>query len=470
MAAVRTAFTHIVLLSLVTCSSAATDSGVSDEQVGGGNGGSSSTSGIGIGGADQGGGGSSSSPPQILPSTGHIDTNCPTSVSGTVYSPAKSQPDPLYNAIVFVPQGKPDAFQSGATCDQCGVLNTAKAVSTTLTNSAGKFQLAGIDSGDNVPLVIQIGRWRRQVTIPHVAACTNTELPAELTRMPRNQQEGDIPLMAIASGWADPTECLLRKMGIDEAEFTIPGGTGRIHIYESDGANAGAGATNADALFASVDALKKYDMVLLPCEGFPDSKNPPTARPDPAGPNLLAYLNAGGRVFATHFSDYWFATGPNPLPKTATWGRTLPPITDNLTAKVDTSFPKGAALAEWLQNVGASQTKGEIDIKQARHNVDGPNAPAQRWIYSDSPTSLQHFTFNTPFDGDPNASCGRAVYSNFHIASRTSQGSTRPPPTTFPKECDSDMTLDAQEKVLEFMLFDLASCVQPDKREPTPPR
>jgi hypothetical protein len=350
------------------------------------------------------------------------------------------------------------------------VINTAKAVSATLTGPDGKFQLKGIDAGDNVPLVLQIGRWRRQVTVPHITACVDTPLPAELTRMPRNQHEGDIPLMAIATGYADPTECLLRKLGIDETEFTTPSGTGRIHLYTSDGANAGADTPSAAQLYASADTLKRYDAVLLPCEGVPDGQNPPSAKTGNEAQNLLDYMNAGGRVFATHFSDYWFANGPAPLPSTATWSRSLAGVPDTLPAKVDTTFPKGQALAEWLQVVGASTTSGQISIREARHNVDGPNAPAQRWIYSESPASLQHFTFNTPFDGDANAACGRAVYSNFHITSRTSAGNAPPPPTPFPQECTTDLKLDSQEKVLEFMLFDLASCVQPDKEVPRPPR
>ena len=50
-------------------------------------------------------------------------TGC-ASLSGTVFTPGKT--DPLYNAIVYVAKGKPDAIMSGASCDKCGGLSPQK--------------------------------------------------------------------------------------------------------------------------------------------------------------------------------------------------------------------------------------------------------------------------------------------------------------------------------------------------------
>ena len=62
------------------------------------------------------------------------------------------------------------------------------------------------------------------------------------------------------------------------------------------------------------------------------------------------------------------------------------------------------------------------------------------------------------------------LYSSFHIAGAGSSDPNREPAeaTPFPTECD-DAPLTAQERLLEFMLFDLASCVQIDTQTPQPP-
>ena len=59
--------------------------------------------------------------------------------------------------------------------------------------------------------------------------------------MPQNHTQGDIPLIAIATGSADQVECVLLKMGISQSEFTDPGGRG------------GSTLTQAAAQLARVD-------------------------------------------------------------------------------------------------------------------------------------------------------------------------------------------------------------------------
>ena len=44
----------------------------------------------------------------------------------------------------------------------------------TTTAVDGTFTLTNVPAGNNIPVVIQLGRWRRQVVIPHVAACADT--------------------------------------------------------------------------------------------------------------------------------------------------------------------------------------------------------------------------------------------------------------------------------------------------------
>src|SRR5205085_10988817 len=104
-------------------------------------------------------------------------------------------------------------------CDRCGNVSGDPLVST-LTDPAGKFKLENVPIGKDIPVVVQIGKWRKQFVVPNVATCQDTKLDAANTHLPGKKSEGDMPQMAIASGDADPFECLLVKMGIDTSEFT----------------------------------------------------------------------------------------------------------------------------------------------------------------------------------------------------------------------------------------------------------
>jgi hypothetical protein len=73
-----------------------------------------------------------------------------------------------------------------------------------------------------------------------------------------------------------------------------------------------------------------------------------------------------GRIFAEHLHFPWFRKGPPPWPATATWigvGTDL----NAVTGTVDTSFPKGAAFADWLMAVGASTSLGQIPLTMAQN-------------------------------------------------------------------------------------------------------
>jgi hypothetical protein len=382
-----------------------------------------------------------------------------TTISGTVLAPTPPRfgtPDPIYNATVYIPNAAVAPFTAGVSCDRCGAEVSGEPLVQALTGPDGKFTLTNVPTGANIPLVIQLGRWRRQVVIPQVNPCANTALPADLTRLPRNKGEGDIPLMALASGKVDTLECVLRKMGIDEAEFTLPTGTGRVQIYQANGATLGGQTPSATQLYGSATTLAKYDMVLLACEGAHIDK----ATADKQ--RMINYSNAGGRVFATHFSYTWLYNIA-PFSMTGNWNDRQPRPSDPLTGIIDQSFPKGVAFAQWLTLVGASTTPGQISINDPRHDLDGVIAPAQRWIYSSNPGTVQHYTFNTPWGTPADQQCGRVLFSDFHVTDIDSSTGVR-----FPNEC-SDTPLTPQEKVLEFMLFDLASCVQPETQPPPPP-
>lgn len=398
-----------------------------------------------------------------------------TSLSGKVYDPSGTVP--LYNAVVFVPNADLDAFAPGVTCDKCGTTPSGKPVTTTLTDATGSFTLKNVPVGVDVPLVVQIGRWRRRVTIPaaNVAQCKDSPVAAANTRLPRNKSEGSIPKIAITTGGADSLECFLRKMGLDAAEFTNPTGTGSVHLYQglqkdkggTDGSKIDGSTPAATELWEGPDAskLKKYDITILSCEGSENN----TTKSVQARTNLREYLDAGGRVFASHFHYTWFKNGSMPLPQTATW--TGAKTTGNSNVSVDTSFAKGQAFSEWLDTVSATTAPKSSTVAMTALRADVTTVPgagagpetSRRWLYTKAGSEESKFySFNAPIGNAPEQQCGRGVFTDIHVSSGDTPGGT------FPTNCTTT-GYTPQEKALLFLLMDLASCIQDDSKPPTAP-
>jgi hypothetical protein len=423
-----------------------------------------------------------------------------TTISGKVYDPAGKVP--LYNVVVYVPNGPVPAFTPGATCDRCDA-SIANPVASAITDTQGAFKLEDVPVGSDIPLVIQVGKWRRQIVVPGVTACVDTPLTdPQLTRLPRNQTEGDIPLIAITTGGADSMECLPRRMGLEDSVFSTEAGTGRIHLYSgqdtgmsvatkrfADGLNAGATLTRSTQLWNGVETLKQYDIVIFSCEGDEiEAEKPPADRQA-----AYDYVSQGGRLFASHWHHIWFSAGPAPVPTIGTWRNRQDPESPSV-GTINTGFPKGAAFAEWLVNVGASQTLGQLSIIEPRDNLQlVDETQATRWITIDentrctrgcddrdlsdaeqeecladcmaNPGAVQYVSFNAPLGVPEEQKCGRAVYTDLHV-SATGQDAPGEP---FPEGCE-ERDLSNQEKAVMFMLFDLSACVMDDREPPKPPK
>lgn len=411
---------------------------------------------------------------------GQLATSCDdplsTKVSGIVYSPAGNLP--LYNVVVYVPvagEAQPD-IPEGATCDKCSG-SMARGVAVALTDEAGKFTLEGVPEGDNVPLVIQVGKWRREVTIPHVAPCTTTVLDdPQLTRLPKNQAEGHLPKIAMVTGHSDALECLLRKLGIDDAEFTLDSGAGRVNMFYGCASKSGVFGANtfsADlgggafpnavtSLYGNASKLGGYDMLVLSCEGHgcDDQKTPEN------GATLKAYADAGGRILFDHMHFRWFVKAIEEWEQIGEFdtGDDFPP---NTSFTVETGFPKGAAFSEWLVNVGASRAPGQLVIAKAQKSAKVANAPiAQPWVSGTG--AIQYMSVNTPVEmaAMPENQCGRFIHTDLHVAGNSTSSSDQGTP--FPGGCDNG-ELTPEEKALAFMIFDLSNCVMQEDQKPKPP-
>jgi hypothetical protein len=404
-----------------------------------------------------------------------------TTITGKVYDPAGK--NPLYNISVYIPNDPNTLVKitTGTnTCMPC--MPISDYVQLTETAPDGSFTLAGTPSG-NVPIVLQVGKWRRVVTVQNVAPCATTHVPdsgSGQARLPRNKKEGDMPEMALLTGGLDDLGCFMNRMGIDSSEYSAPGGGGRLSIYQGLGNTLGGGQANGPGLsngkagdctstscplWASKKSFENYDIVLLACEGDTYDADAhvdgglnfggTTTNVTRTGKQAMHdWLNEGGKVFATHFHYTWFANGPTDFQNVANW---LGPSVGNQTIQgaIDTSFAKGQAFHTWLKDVGALGSNGLLPMMGVAASVYGVNAAMTlRWIYdSATPNFPKYLSFETPIGGTGGADsyyCGKAVFTDLHAGGA--------PMGDVPGSCKPS-ALSQQEKALEFLFFDLASCV-----------
>ena len=394
---------------------------------------------------------------------------CPTSLSGTIYDPSGNLP--LYNVVAYVPSEALAPISNGASCQTCDGNFSGHPIAVALSDSAGHFQLKldNVPSADTIPVVIQVGKWRRQISVPGVQACADTQAAEGSVRLPRDRSEGDLPRIAVVRGGSDALECLFRKIGISDSEFSTDAGDGRIQLYASDDGSAEAGTTQltsggsiplAGTLYSSLDKLMSYDALFLACEG--GGKGTFSKYGAPEFSNMAAYADSGGRIFGSHYQNYWIRPDKfslPPYPTVAAFASSQHGSDVDVTGDVDVSFPKGMAFRDWLVNVGASTTPGKLLIHDGEHTVDSVIAgTAQQWITVNDPSGhasvVQYYSLNTPV-GKPE--CGRMVFSDLHVASGTGDSGK----VAFPSGCTAT-ELSPQQKALAFMLFDLSSCVQSD--------
>ena len=387
-----------------------------------------------------------------------------TTVSGTVFDPAGK--NPLYNIVVFVPNAPLDPISHGPVCDSCGGAPiSGKPVVTALTDEKGHFKLENVPVGTNIPLVMQVGKWRRKITIPNVPQCVETVISdVSQTRLPKTKSEGDMPLIALVAG-CDPIHALVAKIGVAPAEFTSGSGNGAVHVYAGySNQNGGvAGASDAYKFWGTLSEMMKYDIIINECECSPH----PRDTMGPAYDNMGKYLDSGGRVFASHYHLNFYGASPEnggkaaaELQSAADWSLWSGSSPGSAPYLIDTTFPKGKAMDEWLFNLqvlsGWGPTikktpKGQIQISNVGDIKAAKPGLSQRWIYPQSGSSVVYLSMNLPTNVAADKRCGRAVATDLHVGS------------------GSLTTMSEQEAGLEFRFFDLAWFVIDDGKRPVPP-
>ena len=85
-------------------------------------------------------------------------------VTGIVLDPAGKVP--VYNVTSTSRTHRSSRFHGGASCNRCDASVSGKPLVITSTDTSGRFVLENVPVGADIPLVMQIGKWRRKVTIP----------------------------------------------------------------------------------------------------------------------------------------------------------------------------------------------------------------------------------------------------------------------------------------------------------------
>jgi hypothetical protein len=431
-----------------------------------------------------------------------------TTLTGHVYDPAGN--NPLYKVVVYVPDSDPSPITDGITSGSCSCdsLYTGNPIAAAITDPGGAFTLTNVPAGANIPIVIQIGKWRNYFTIPNVTSCTTNDADTLLTKkitLPKTQTEtqfSNIPSIAISTGSADTLECILARIGVAESEYTgsATSSTGHIHIFQGAGGNntspPGPSSPGTGGLWDTDADIERYDVVMLSCEGSETT--------NPNSQVLADYVDRGGRVFASHYHYAFFFddqtnTNASQFPNVADWslayaaaqgsGGASDEYNEAVAAIIQTklasgaAFPEGQALSTWLTGVGAlgGPPAGELEIPNGAGRYDGvvgPTNVSTVWAATDPSTissgesvSSQYFSFDMPFDAPLNDAgvpgyCGRVVYSDLHVGAASNDYSTS---STVPTGCSYPQKLAPDEDAIEFILFDLSSCVTPVTSIPQPP-
>lgn len=384
-----------------------------------------------------------------------------TTLTGTVTVPSGALPLP--NVTVFVPNGPLEPIEDGASCQRCEDMISGDPLVQTVTDFKGEFVLENVPAGEDIPLVVQTGKWRRMVEIPAVDACEVNEITdTEYTRLPRNRDEGDIPRIAVTNSMWDALECLITRLGIEEAEFSeAHDDEQRVTLMTHDsgaaqfapGFRGGASLMPANQWWDDLSNLQEYDMLVYSC-GYPNA----SAQAQEA---LQQYVDQGGRVFMNDLHREWFEFGTGDFQAVANWQTAIWPPEDQMLAELDTSVPGGGQMFDWMDHLGRFDVNNQFPVNAIVKNIGSVNQDqAERWIYTpeDSPGDLDlYFAFNTPLGAADGDQCGRVVYSDLHIVSAGDSEEGEP----FPDNC-SDGPLSVQEEALIYMIFDLSACLAPE--------
>lgn len=398
------------------------------------------------------------------PDWGTIVPSCSgeeSTITGIVYAP--NGVDPVPNATVFIPYKHPELFSAEVRCEACGSLGTENALWSTKTKADGSFSLSGVCPGDR-SIVFQNGRFRRFLELT-IDPSTTIPISAANSRLPKRTAEftalDAIPRIAVATGDYDNMECVLRNMGIEV-----------IDLYEAAEFTVSPNQlTPFGELINNLEKMKRYHIIFINCT---DNTYENLLSNEVIRKNIADYVDAGGRLYVTDWSYDWIESIP-----------TLSPFIDFEPGASD-SQPEGinaAALGSegieldativdpdlgnWLKNfpntVHESATKFTSKITHFASNwimMHDLDSETKLWVEGDVYSTDGSISGTKPLTVTFNyRSCGKILFSSYHTAGRDEADIFFPKP--FPNYCNDKFS--PQERILEYLIFHIANCVEPVK-------
>lgn len=273
-----------------------------------------------------------------------------------------------------------------------------------------------------------------------------------------------MPQIALTAGGCDGLGCMLKKIGIDDSEFGTTNDPNRaVHIFKGSGVSVPAWP-DAQVLWKDANLMKKYDQLILSCECSEVLNNKGTAGTQ-AFQAVTDYMAAGGRIFTTDFMYTWYKFSSDPAMTSIgmiTGG--APAQTGGFAVRLDTSFPKGKALADWLSVAFPTSQKELPKFDVVFANLQSIDASKGQVWGNDpaAPPKPRIFTVNTPAGKPVAQQCGKGVHIDVHVNNSDQVNAGFPA-----SGCGTAMK--EGEGLLAFFMFDLASCIQKDNEPPPKP-
>lgn len=383
-----------------------------------------------------------------------------TEITGRLFAPNGT--DPVPGATVFVPVEAVPEFPSSLTCDLCN--NLPYSVTTATTAYDGSFTLRGVPAG-TFPVVLRLGRFQRVVQV-ETTPCVSQNIPYDSgtamrgVRLPRRNNElspqDRIPRIAVVSGDNDQIECVLKRIGVDELDMY----NGRALGTKNPPPIAESGT-----LFTDEKTLNNYHIVVVNCT---DNQFQSLIGARGVQQNLERYVGRGGRLYVTDWAYDVIEQVPEFSPYLCfepqkTGGAPMCMAMPEVAMSADSyNFYGGQykvldpEMARWLGQFPSIIDRNDrvrVDYSFVVINKVSDNADGKTKVWVDGPAmSFGNRPQTVTFDYK---ACGRVHYSTYN----TEPNAVVSDSARWPNNCGSKLA--AQERLLEYLFFNIAACVGP---------